>query len=201
MRLLIDDVTLIKSQMITVHVRLSGGAARTLVLERPLPIAQIRKFKPELVAEVDRLLDLHCDREIAEILNQNGWRTWEAKPFNLKKIAFIRSAYKLSSRHDRLRRRGMLTTREVAARFGVSETAVHEWGRQGLIKKCYTDSLNRGLWEIPIRPDHPQGLRWAARSPGTAHLHHRAIKGMRCSMKQSPCRAACCGRAGSTAVP
>jgi hypothetical protein len=43
----------------------------------------------------------------------------------------------------------MLTTAEVAAKFGVSETAVHEWGRQGLIKKCYTDSLNRGLWEIP----------------------------------------------------
>ena len=148
-RLLIDDVTLIKSEMITVHVRLSGGAARTLMLERPLPIAQIRKFKPELIAEVDRLLDLHCDREIAEILNQNGWRTWEAKPFNLKKIAWIRCAYKLSSRHDRLRRRGMLTTREVAAKFGISETAVHEWGRQGLIKKCYTDSLHRGLWEIP----------------------------------------------------
>jgi DNA invertase Pin-like site-specific DNA recombinase len=148
-RLLIDDVTLIKSRQITAHVRLSGGATRTLNLERPLPIAQIRKFKPELVAEVDRLLDLHCDREIAEILNQNGWRTWEAKPFNLKKIAWIRCAYKLSSRHDRLRQRGMLTTHEVAAKFGVSETAVHEWGRQGLIRKCYTDSLNRGLWENP----------------------------------------------------
>jgi hypothetical protein len=35
------------------------------------------------------------------------------------------------------------------ARFRVPETAVHSWGRQGLIKKCYTDSLNRGLWEIP----------------------------------------------------
>jgi DNA invertase Pin-like site-specific DNA recombinase len=148
-RLLIDDVTLIKSQKITVHVRLSGGATRTLELERPLPIAQIRKFKPELVAEVDRLLDHHCDREIAEILNRNGWRTWQAKPFNLKKVAWIRCAYKLASRHDRLRQRGMLTTREVAANLGVSETAVHEWGRQGLIRKCYTDNLNRGLWEIP----------------------------------------------------
>ena len=49
-RLLIDDVTLIKAETITAHVRLSGGATRTLVLERPLPIAQIRKFKPELVA-------------------------------------------------------------------------------------------------------------------------------------------------------
>ena len=50
-RLLIDDVTLIKAETITAHVRLSGGATRTLMLERPLPIAQIRKFKPELVAE------------------------------------------------------------------------------------------------------------------------------------------------------
>lgn len=149
LRLLVDDVTLVKADTITAHVRLSGGATRTLVLKRPLPIAQIRKFKPELVAEVDRLLDIHCDREIAEILNARGWRTWEAMPFNLKKVAWIRQAYKLSSRYDRLRRRGMLTTHEVAVKFGVSQTAVHEWGRQGLIKKCYTDSLNRGLWEIP----------------------------------------------------
>jgi len=147
-RLLIDDVTLIKAQKITAHVRLSGGATRTLELERPLPIAQLRKFKPELVAAVDQLLDQHCDREIADILNRDGWRTWEGKPFNLKKVAFIRGAYKLASRRDRLRRRGMLTTREVAAKFGVAKTTVHEWGRQGLIRKYYADSLNRGLWEI-----------------------------------------------------
>ena len=149
LRLLVDDVTLVKAETITAHVRLSGGATRTLMLDRPLPIAQIRKFKPDLVAEVDRLLDHHCDREVAEILNQRGLRTWEGKPFNLKKIAFIRTAYKLASRYERLRRRGMLTTREVAGRFNVGETAVHEWGREGLIVKCYTDSLNRGLWEIP----------------------------------------------------
>jgi len=74
---------------ITVHVRLSGGATRTLALDRPLPIAQIRKFKPELVVEVDRLLDRHCDREIADILNKRGLRTWEGKPFNLKKIDWV----------------------------------------------------------------------------------------------------------------
>lgn len=148
-RLLIDDVTLIKADTITVHVRLSGGAARTLVLDRPLPIAKIRKFKPELVAEVDRLLDRYCDREIAAILNQRGHRTWEGKAFNLKKIAHIRGAYNLPSRYDRLRRRGMLTTREVADRFAVSEKAIHDWGRKGLIKQCYRDSLDRGLWQMP----------------------------------------------------
>ena len=149
LRLLVNDVTLVKAEKITAHVRLSGGAVRTLALDRPLPIAQIRKFKPELVAEVDRLLDHHCDREVAGILNQRGFQTWEGKPFNLKKIAFIRTAYKLASRYERLRQRGMLTTHEVAERFNVGETAVHQWGREGLITKCYTDSLNRGLWEIP----------------------------------------------------
>jgi DNA invertase Pin-like site-specific DNA recombinase len=148
LRLLVDDVTLVKTDAITAHVRLSGGATRTLKLDRPLPIAQIRKFKQEVVKEVDRLLDSYCDREIADILNQRGVRTWEAKPFNLKKIAFIRGAYNLASRHHRLRDRGMLTTAEVAARFGVSETAVHRWGRDGLIKKCYSDNLHRGLWDV-----------------------------------------------------
>ena len=149
LRLLVADVTLVKAETITANVRLSGGATRTLTLERPLPIAQIRKFKPELVAEVDRLLDRHCDREIADILNGGGLRTWEGKPFNTKKIAFIRAAYNLPSRRQRLRDCGLLTTQEVAEHFAIAETTVHQWGRQGLITKVCSDSLNRGLWDIP----------------------------------------------------
>jgi hypothetical protein len=168
LRLLVDDVTLVKADTITAHVRLSGGATRTLVLKRPLPIAQIRKFKPELITEVDHLLDQYCDREIADILNKRGHQTWERKPFNLKKIAFIRTAYKLPSRHQRLRRRGMLTTREVAAKLGVAPTTVHEWGRQGLIKKHYADSLNRGLWDIP------SGIM-IIKGHGGRDAHHAAI--------------------------
>ena len=149
LRLLVADVTLIKAETISVNVRLSGGATRTLTLDRPLPIAQIRKFKPELVAEVDRLLDHHCDREIANIFNERGLRTWEGKPFNLKKISFIRGAYNLPSRRQRLRDHGMLTTQEVAERFDIAETTVHQWGRQGLITKVCSDNRNRGLWDIP----------------------------------------------------
>jgi DNA invertase Pin-like site-specific DNA recombinase len=150
LRLLIADVTLIKADKITVHIRLSGGATRTLTLDRPLPIAQIRKFKPGLVAEVDRLLDYHCDREIAEIFNARGLRTWEGSPYNLKKITHIRNAYKLLSRRQRLIDRGMLTTAQVAAKFDIALTTVHAWGRQGLIKKRLSDNHNRGLWELPV---------------------------------------------------
>ena len=103
------------------------------------------KVKPEVVAEVEGLVDSHCNREIAEILNQHGSPTWEGNPFDLKKVAFVHDTYKLSSRRDRMRRRGMLTTREVAEKFGVAETTVHKWGIQGLIKKCYSDCLRRGI--------------------------------------------------------
>ena len=43
----------------------------------------------------------------------------------------------------------MLTTAKVAKRFGITETTVHAWGRQGLITKIYSDNLDRGLWDIP----------------------------------------------------
>ena len=53
LRLLIEDVTLINGEQIKVHVRLRGGATKSLLLDKPLPIAQIRKTKPEVVAEID----------------------------------------------------------------------------------------------------------------------------------------------------
>ena len=114
LRLLIEDVTLLKTDKITAHVRLRGGATRTLIVERPIPIAQIRKAKPEIVAEIDALLNDHCDREVAEILNQRGRRTWQNLPFTLKKIAWIRMAHHLKSRFGRLREQGLLTGEEMS---------------------------------------------------------------------------------------
>jgi DNA invertase Pin-like site-specific DNA recombinase len=95
LRLLVEDVTLINGKLIQVHVRLRGGATRSLTLDKPLPIAQIRKTKPEVVAEIDTLLDYYCDREVADVLNRQGRRTWQDELFNLKKIAHIRQAFNL----------------------------------------------------------------------------------------------------------
>jgi len=70
LRLLIEDVTLINGERIEVHVRLRGGATRSLTLDKPMPIAQIRKTKPEVVAEIDALLEDYCDRQVADVLNR-----------------------------------------------------------------------------------------------------------------------------------
>jgi DNA invertase Pin-like site-specific DNA recombinase len=150
LRLLVEDVTLLKGQTtITANVRLSGGATRTLILPRPLSIADIRKFKPDIVAEVDRLLDHHRDQQIADILNQRGLRTGEGKPFSQRTIASLRECHNLLSRHGRLHRSGLLTTRELAAQYQITDSTVREWGRLGLIKNHYADSHMSALWEIP----------------------------------------------------
>jgi len=150
-RLLIEDVTLINGETIQVHVRLRGGATRSLTLTKPLPIAQIRKTKAEVVREIDILLDDYCDREVAEVLNQKRRRTWQDEPFNLKKIAHIRQAFDLKCRYSRLRAKGLLTTKEMSVRHGVSMTTVNTWGRLGILKRHRYDNFHRYLYE-PINP-------------------------------------------------
>jgi hypothetical protein len=147
LRLLIEDVTLINGKSIQAHVRLRGGATRSLALAKPLPIAQIRKTKPEVVAEIDALLDQHCDREVAEILNQRGRRTWQGEPFNLKKIAHIRQAFHLQCRYNRLRARGLLTAKEMSVRHGVTTTTINLWAREGRLQKHRYDNVRRCLYE------------------------------------------------------
>jgi hypothetical protein len=151
-RLLIEDVTLINGETIGVHVRLRGGATRSLAVTKPLPIAQIRKTKAEVVAEIDALLDDHCDRQVADVLNRQGRKTWQDEPFNLKKIAHIRWAFNLKCRFSRLRERGLLTAKEMSIRHGVTITTINNWGRHGLLKKHRYDNLQRCLYE-PLGPN------------------------------------------------
>jgi hypothetical protein len=100
-----------------------------------------------VVADIDALLDHYCDREIAELLNQQGRRTWQDKPFNLKNIAHIRQAFSLKCRYTRLRARGLLTAKEMSVQHGVSITTINAWGREGLLRKHPYDNLQRCLYE------------------------------------------------------
>ena len=146
LRLLIEDITLIKADTITAHVRLRGGATRTLKIDRPLPMAEVRKTKPEVVAEIDRLLDHHCDDEIAQILNREGRRTCENEPFNIKKIGYIRRAYNLKSRYSRMRTKGLLTAKEMSVQHAVAIATIHFWARTGRLQKHRYENPRRCLF-------------------------------------------------------
>ena len=106
-----------------------------------------------MVAEIDALLDCYCDREVADVLNRQGRRTWQDEPFNLKKIAHIRQAFNLKCRYSRLRARGLLTAKEMSVRHGVTTTTINLWARGPTEKHRYdnvrhtvTNRWNRELF-------------------------------------------------------
>ena len=160
LRLLIEDVTLVKSDKIHVHVRLKGGQTRTLTLPLPVPIWVIQQTSPEVVAEIDRLLDDHTDQEVVDILNKRGFQSGTNLPISLAIFRRIRDNYGLVSRYERMRARGLLTVKEIADHLGVSRSTVLVWRKDGLLKAHRVDE-KRILFEHPGEdpPVKYQGLK------------------------------------------
>jgi len=147
--LLIEDVTLVAGPSIAVHVRWRGGRTQSLCVDKPRPIAQIRKTAPEVVKLIDELLETSTDTQVAARLNELGHRNWRGESFSPKKVIVVRNAYKLRSRFERLRQRGMLTGEEMAQRLAVSSTTIHQLGRQGVLVRHLYGNNHRCLYEPP----------------------------------------------------
>ncbi len=153
-RLLIEDVTLAKGPSITVHVRFRGGATTTLQLPPALAAWQVRQTSPDVVTEIDTLLDEHTDAAIAAILNERGYRSGTGKPFHALLVGRIRSQYHLRSRYDRLRAAGMLDKRELAKQLNVAPETIKIWRRAGLLRAHAYNDKAQCLFE-PAGPDGP----------------------------------------------
>lgn len=127
--LMIEDVTLISGPKIAVHIRWRGGKTQSLTVDKPRPIALVRKTRFEVVQLIDELLETCTDREVARRLNDLGHRNWRGDSFTTKKVRLVRITYGLKNRFQRLRERGMLTGGELSRRFGVCPTTVNHLGR------------------------------------------------------------------------
>lgn len=148
-RLLIEDVTMRKGEQIQLDVRFRGGMSKTLMLPRPVSYCESHKQKPEMVAEMDRLLDHYNYADVARILNERNLKTGDGLPLTPVAIGYIRKAYGLKSRFDRLRERGLLTIHEVAQACGVSTKTISEWLHKGLLRAHPINDRNQFLFENP----------------------------------------------------
>jgi DNA invertase Pin-like site-specific DNA recombinase len=160
-RLLIEDVTLTKREQVTVQVRFKGGRARTLTVPLPQPTWAIWQTNPQVIAEVDRLLDDHTDGRIAALLNEKGWLSGKGGRFTRLSIARIRDQYQVRSRFDRLRETGMLTQTEIADELGIHPSTVHDWRHAGLLKAHAYNDKPEYLYQ-PVgtnRPLKQQGIK------------------------------------------
>jgi DNA invertase Pin-like site-specific DNA recombinase len=164
-RLLLEDVTLIRQDHITVHVRFKGGATKTLTLPRPLTAWELRRTPSEVVREIDRLMDDHTDKQIVGILNARGTLSGESRTFSRRIVARLRRAYQLKPRYDRLREKGLLTIEEISERLAVPHQRIGIWRRHGLLKAYPANDKDAWLYEDP-GPDPPrraQGIKLAGR--------------------------------------
>ncbi|HKY38023.1 MAG TPA: hypothetical protein VJN18_18905 [Polyangiaceae bacterium] len=165
LRLLVEDVTLVRTEQIAVHVRFRGGATESLSVPLPLPAWRLRQIDPSVIAEIDRLIDNHTDAEIAAILEQRGVRTYEGTIPHPRMIARLRRDYRLASRFERLRARGLLTRDEIAKRLGVNVATVKYWRNRGWLRGVPYNDKSDYVYEPP-GPDAPKKFKWKARNFG-----------------------------------
>ena len=148
-RLLIEDVTITRGSEITLGVRLRGGATRTMRLTPEPPAWQRYRTPERVVARIDRLCEEHTDAEIARLLNETGLHTGRGIAFQPQRVQAIRKEYGLTSLHERLRARGLLSVTELAARLDVSTTTIKRWRNHGLLRAHRYNDRNQCLYEPP----------------------------------------------------
>jgi len=148
-RFLIEDVTMIRAEDITLHVRFKGGATKTLNLTLPLKGWEYNLTDPKIVEIVDELLSDHTYSEIATILDERGYESGQGHQIDRRTVVGITHGYKLKTRYARLRATGKLRVNEVASLLGVTVATVRRWGKKRIIKTYPYNDRNGCLYEHP----------------------------------------------------
>jgi DNA invertase Pin-like site-specific DNA recombinase len=148
-RFLIEDVTMIRGEDITLNVRFKGGATKTIKLPLPLKGWQYNMTDPKIVEIVDELLSDHTYSEIATVLNKQGFKSGQGHPIDRNVVKSITHGYKLKTRYARMRAKGKLRVEEVARILGRTVATVRSYGKKGIIKTYPFNDRNGCLYEHP----------------------------------------------------
>jgi recombinase/recombinase-like zinc beta ribbon protein/MerR-like DNA binding protein len=133
-RLLVTDVTLLKTdQHIRADIRMPGGQQHQLTVPRPRTAWEQHSTPAPTLATIEELLTEHPLDEAVTILNSQGLTGGWGKPFNTPSLSALCRNHNIPTLEQRLRASGMLTTHELAERFGVTPQVISTWRRRGLI--------------------------------------------------------------------
>ena len=193
LRLLVTDVTLLwDGRSIAAHVRLPGGANRSLTLPRPLRAWEAHTTPDATVALITELVADHPHDEVVRILNERGVTGGWGKPFNVPSLTALCKSRGIPDLRQRLRAAGMLTAEEIAAQLGVTVATINTWRRRGQLSARRVNGRRECLYQpgqsrpgdgrsarrrtpadsvTPVRDDegeHPAKLITAAISTGGA---------------------------------
>jgi hypothetical protein len=180
LRLLIEDVTLVRDEVIRMSIRWKGGA--TAIIERPRPLGapDLRRTPAAIVEEVRALATEQTDGQIAHTLNQRWRRTGTGQAFTSVRVHFVRYAYDIQSYADHLHGAGWVTADQIAQTLQVHPTTAKKFAHAGILHALRADDKGTILFEPPTGPlPTPQpGKRRRDRGGGYPPLSSDVRKGL-----------------------
>lgn len=152
LRLLIEDVTLQRDEVIRIQIRWKGGA--TTELESPLPLsaAQLRRTPQDIIEIVRALATEQTDAQSARTLNARRLRTGTGLPFTAAALKRVRHAYRIDSFLKHLRQAGWLNAGEIAQRLHVHPSTAKRFAREGVLRAVRANDKGEILYEPPSGP-------------------------------------------------
>lgn len=150
LRCLIEDVTIIQAQNITLSIRFKGGTSKVLTVPKPEKSWEKYVTSPETITEIDRLTSDYIPSDIAEMLNKKGIKSGQGKNFTPKIIERLIREYKIKNLYTRLRDDSFLTLPEKMKEMGCSQRMIQKYRETGtIIFRKYGD--RRGVLYEPCK--------------------------------------------------
>lgn len=147
LRLLVEDVTLTRWEVIRIQIRWKGGA--TTQMERPLPLSapDLRRTPVAIIELVRSLATEQTDAQIAKTLNTRSLRSGTGMAFTAAIVRHVRITYRIPSMFEHLKRLGWLTAVEMAAVLHINPATAKRIAREGVLPAVRTDDRGQILYE------------------------------------------------------
>jgi DNA invertase Pin-like site-specific DNA recombinase len=174
---LIKDVTLARGEtLIRVAIRWQTEACTVLEVPRPKRSYEMRRTDPMIVDRVKALAREHTDRQIAVMLDQEGFRSGTGSRFTRQIVAQLRYSYSISTCcpeapaacAEGYRADGRCSVKSAAELLNVNVSTIVDWCRSGLLDG--TQSAPYAPWWVKLTPEIIAELRkptrrtWSRRS-------------------------------------
>ena len=159
LRFLIKDVTLTRqNKSIQINIRWQTEAVTTTEVARRPKSYELRRTQPTIVERVRSLALDHTDRQIADLLNQDGLVPGLGGTFTARKVSWIRYAYQIPSNCPKApelcatgqRGDGRYSARRAAQLLNVNVSTIADWCQAGIL-----DNIQ----------ETPHGPRWISLTP------------------------------------
>ncbi len=174
---LIKDVTLSRGEtLIQVAIRWQTEACTVLEVPRPKRSYEMRRTDPVVVDRIKALATEHTDRQIAALLDQEGFRSGTGGRFTRQIVAQLRYSYSITTCcpeapaacAEDYRADGRCSAKTAAELLNVNVSTIVEWCKSGTLDGI--QSAPYAPWWVKLTPEIIAGLRkptrrtWSRRS-------------------------------------